>query len=198
MSLVSDAPAGVADVAAVAPGPADPVEILRHIYPPLLATARRLTGSLPQDARDLVQDTLVEMLIRHPNFEGIDRPLGYARTVLFRRAYAGRRRAGREVPLDVLEHLERQAHRDHQDDVAARLATDGALKSLGRRQRACLYLRFVEGLDTREIAAILGCGESTVRSQMARGLRRVRATLEESADRSFSDTDPSPNGRSER
>ena len=113
---------------------------------------------------------------------------------MFRLAYAGRRRATREIPIDVLEHLERPGQPDHQDEVAGRLSTRDALTALGRRQRACLHLRYVEGLDTREIAAVLGCGESTVRSQTARGLSRMREALEEPVE----PDDDHTNGRSDR
>jgi RNA polymerase sigma factor (sigma-70 family) len=175
--------------------PADPVEILRILYPILLGAAVRLDPSRPQDARDLVQEAIVEILARHPNFEGIDHPLGYARTVLYRLAYAGRRRAAREVSVDVLTEMDRIPQGDHQDEVASRLAMHGALEPLGRRQRACLHLRYVEGLGTNEIAAILGCSESTVRSQIARGLRHVRDALEEP---SSDDPAPPPTPRRER
>jgi RNA polymerase sigma factor (sigma-70 family) len=168
--------------------PADPVEILRILYPILLGAAVRLDPARPQDARPLVQDAVVEILVRHPDFEGIDHPLGYARTVLYRLAYAGRRRAAREVPLDVLTEMDRMVQGDHQEEVAARVAMHGALEPLGRRQRACLQLRYVEGLGTPEIAAVLGCSESTVRSQIARGLRRIRGALDEPAP--DPDTDP--------
>jgi hypothetical protein len=87
---------GGADVDPDRPWPSDPVEILRILYPMLVATAGRPQPSRPQDARDLVQEAIVEMLVRYPNFEGIDYPLGYARTVVYRLAYAGRR-AGNAV-----------------------------------------------------------------------------------------------------
>jgi DNA-directed RNA polymerase specialized sigma24 family protein len=40
-------------------------------------------------------------------------------------------------------------------------------------------LRYFEGLHDAEIAAVLGCRTSTVRSQIARGLRRMKLTLDE-------------------
>jgi len=178
-AVASIEPADPVAVDTAPPWPTDPVGILRILYPILLGAALRLDPSRPQDARDLVQDAIVEMLARHPDFVGIDHPLGYARTVLYRLAYAGRRRAAREVPLDVLTDMDRVPQGDHQDDVAARLAMNGALEPLGRRQRACLHLRYVEGMATRDIAAVLGCSESTVRSQLARGLRHVRDALDD-------------------
>lgn len=42
-----------------------------------------------------------------------------------------------------------------------------ALGRLGAKERAALVLRDVEGLSTREVAAILGSSEATVRSQIS-------------------------------
>jgi RNA polymerase sigma factor (sigma-70 family) len=48
---------------------------------------------------------------------------------------------------------------------------------LPRGQRAAVVLRYYEGLPDAEIAAILGCAESTVRSQIHRALASLRAHL---------------------
>ncbi|MFN2625662.1 MAG: RNA polymerase sigma factor, partial [Mycobacteriales bacterium] len=49
-----------------------------------------------------------------------------------------------------------------------------ALAGLGRRQRAVVVLRYYEDRTDHEIAALLGCSESTVRSQAARALAKLR------------------------
>jgi RNA polymerase sigma-70 factor (sigma-E family) len=55
----------------------------------------------------------------------------------------------------------------------------GALLTLPRRQRACLVLRFYEDLPEQEVAQILDCSVGTVKSQVSRGLRRMREELRE-------------------
>ncbi|MCA1825284.1 MAG: sigma-70 family RNA polymerase sigma factor, partial [Frankia sp.] len=52
-----------------------------------------------------------------------------------------------------------------------------ALAGLGRRQRAVVVLRYYEDRTDHEIAALLGCSESTVRSQATRALAKLRAVL---------------------
>ncbi len=52
-----------------------------------------------------------------------------------------------------------------------------ALRRLPARHRAALVLRLAEGLSEREIAAVLGCGVTTVRSLVSRGVRRLRQQL---------------------
>ena len=49
-----------------------------------------------------------------------------------------------------------------------------ALGRLGEKERAALVLRDVEGLSTREVAAILGSSEATVRSQISTARLKVR------------------------
>ena len=43
-----------------------------------------------------------------------------------------------------------------------------------RRQQAALVLRFYEGLDYPDIAAVLGCAQGTARSAVSRGLTALR------------------------
>lgn len=69
--------------------PVDPVATLQYVYPRLTAIARSLVR--PADVEDLVQDSLVELLARHPGFAGIEYPVAYAKRVLLRRV--GRFRA---------------------------------------------------------------------------------------------------------
>jgi RNA polymerase sigma factor (sigma-70 family) len=51
------------------------------------------------------------------------------------------------------------------------------LASLTGREREVFVLRDLEGLDSAEIATILGIGESTVRSFVTLSRRRLRALL---------------------
>ena len=154
----------------------DPVEVVRTGYPRLLAVARRLAASVTE-AEDLVQEAFVETLSRYPGFDGLERPLGYLVTVVYRSAFRHRRAAQREVPLDLQERLERS-----EPDREAPAMVEQALAGLGPKQRACLALRYLCDLDDHEIAVALGCRASTVRSQIARGLARAREGVSDEHD----------------
>jgi RNA polymerase sigma factor (sigma-70 family) len=52
-----------------------------------------------------------------------------------------------------------------------------ALRELPPRMRAAVVLRFFEDLTEQQTAAVMGCSPSTVNTQVARGLARLRATL---------------------
>lgn len=151
----------------------DPVSVLREIYPALLAMARSLVG--PGAAEDVVQEALVQVLARYPRFEGLVSPLAYAKTALARLAYRSWR-AG-EPPSEVPESLADAHGEGFTEDVVLRRIVLAALDGLPRRQRACVYLRFIEGLSDQEVGAVLGCRPSTVRSQTARALKSLRPVL---------------------
>jgi RNA polymerase sigma factor (sigma-70 family) len=154
------------------PGNDDPVVVLQRAYPPLFAMATSLVGS--SQAEDLVQDALVQVLARYPRFAGLRSPLAYSKTVLARLAYRSWRRP--ELPSERLELLS-EAGRNFTDDVVLRAVVLAALEQLPMRQRACVYLRFIEGLDDRQISQVLGCRPVTVRTQTARALKSLRPIL---------------------
>jgi RNA polymerase sigma-70 factor (ECF subfamily) len=52
-----------------------------------------------------------------------------------------------------------------------------ALAQLGEADREVLVLRYLEDLSTRELAAVLGLGESAVKMRQLRALRRLRDLL---------------------
>lgn len=153
----------------------DPAATLRQIYPGLMASARRLVES--DDVADLVQQALVEVLVRHPEFAGLHHPLAYTRTVMVR--IAAKQRRPREVELteNIAARLEPPLHHNG----AQRLGDSSIelrLKELAPKQRACVYLKHVAGLSDREVGTILHCRPSTVRSQAARGIRTLRESVE--------------------
>jgi RNA polymerase sigma factor (sigma-70 family) len=151
----------------------DPVVVLQRAYPPLLAMATSLVGS--SQAEDLVQDALVQVLARYPRFAGLRSPLAYSKTVLARLAYRSWRRP--ELPSERIELPSEASGRNFTDDVVQRAVILAALEQLPTRQRACVYLRFIEGLDDRQISQVLGCRPVTVRTQTARALKSLRPIL---------------------
>jgi len=52
-----------------------------------------------------------------------------------------------------------------------------ALRYLPDKERAAIVLREIEGLDTNEVAVILGSSAATVRTQVSTGRARLRGIL---------------------
>ncbi|GAB7046365.1 SigE family RNA polymerase sigma factor [Catenuloplanes indicus] len=129
-------------------------------------------------AEDLVQEVLARMHRRWHKVTVMESPEAYVRTAIVRQFVSWRRRfSAREA---ILADVPEPAGVDEpQARVAARDQMWQLMAGLPRSQRAVLVLRFYEDLPDDEIAALLGCGQSTVRSQAARALARMRTMLSE-------------------
>jgi RNA polymerase sigma-70 factor (sigma-E family) len=131
----------------------------------LLRLAYALTGDV-RDAEDLVQTALLRCYRR---WGRIDEPDAYLRTVMVR-THVGRRRRP-EYPTAELP--DRAAPPGH--DTEARADVMRLLAALGPRQRAIVVLRYMLDLSDAQIAAHLDITESTVRTQAARALAKLRS-----------------------
>ena len=155
---------------------------------------RRLAARV--DPSDVVQETLAEAARRLPDYLR-DRPLPFypwlrrltadRLAVLHRRhVRAANRAVGREEPPlpdhSALALADRLFAR--QSNPSARLRRQerrervrAALAVLPGPDREVLVLRILEGLPTRETAAVLGMSEVAVRSRQVRALDRLKGLL---------------------
>ncbi|MEV6265373.1 SigE family RNA polymerase sigma factor [Streptomyces sp. NPDC051784] len=127
------------------------------------------------EAEDLVQTTLVKVVLggrRHGRLDNIE---AYARKTLINTYIAARRRFWwRERPYGELPDTV-----GDQADSDTGLMVRAALARLTARQRAVLVLRYWEDLSVQATAELLGMRESTVKSHTARGLAALRAEMAE-------------------
>ena len=129
-------------------------------------------------AEDLVQSVLAKAYPRWSRIVAMQRPEAYLKTVLVNEHLRWwRRRSSREVPAAAPVRQREPVGPDDAGRHASRDAAWELLRSLPKRQRAVLVLRYYEDLPDAEIAAILGCAESTVRSQATRALAALRAAV---------------------
>jgi RNA polymerase sigma-70 factor (sigma-E family) len=127
-------------------------------------------------AEDLVQEVLARVHRRWDRITAMDSPEAYIRTAIVRQFLSWRRRrSAREAILS--EVPEPAAPDEPQQRVLARDQMWRLMAGLPRAQRAVLVLRFYCDLPDAEIARLLGCGESTVRSQASRALARMRTMM---------------------
>jgi len=130
----------------------------------VLGVAYRLLGRM-EDAQDAAQEVFLRFFKNLGRIEGDPKPWLYRVTVNICNDHYRRR-------TSVAEPDERQAdpapnpERILALDERKRLLMEG-LQTLPERERAAVVLREVEGLSTREVAAILGVEEVTVRSQIS-------------------------------
>jgi RNA polymerase sigma-70 factor (sigma-E family) len=149
-------------------------DYVRAQYPALLRFAVVLTGQ-SWLAEDLVSDVLGRAFERWSSIGAMDRPHAYVRRMIVNEHLSWRRRVRRAPTTepDVPEGTVADGTAEH----AERDAMIALLARLPRRQRAAVVLRYYLGLSDAEVAAELGCRESTVRSQIARALRTLRIDL---------------------
>lgn len=127
-------------------------------------------------AEDLVQEVLARLHRRWDRISAMDNAEAYVRTAIVRQFLSWRRRrAYREAVLAEVPEPPPSDGPEHR--ILARDQMWQLLRGLPRAQRAVLVLRFYCDLPDEEIAALLGCGKSTVRSQAARALAQMRTTL---------------------
>ncbi|MFJ7074816.1 SigE family RNA polymerase sigma factor [Streptomyces sp. NPDC098781] len=140
----------------------------------LFRSAYLLCGNR-DEAEDLVQTTLVKVVLggrRHARLDNLD---AYARKTLVNTFIAARRRFWRrEQAYGEVPDLPGQGV-DSDTGVMVR----AALAQLAPKQRAVLVLRYWEDLSVADTAELLGMRESTVKSHTARGLAALRAVMRE-------------------
>ena len=158
--------------------------------PALLRYGFLLAGD-PHTAADLLQEALLRLRAAWERGRGREHPEAYVRTTMSRLHISWWRRLRRE---SVSEWVPDRAIID---PGLSRVEDDTglwqALRTLGRRQRAVLVLRYYENLDDDRIAELLGISRVTVRSQAMRGLRTLRGHLTDQTVTAGAERDPRRN-----
>ena len=153
-------------------------ETILHQYErKVLLTALRLLNRDLEDAKDAAQQVFLRL---HRSLHQLDENRHFA-SWLYR------------ITVNVCRDMLRLRHRrqaaslEEADQAAVPAAAlDGlrrdeqmrmiyaALATLPQRERAAVVLRDIEGLETKQVARILGCREVTVRSQISNARVKIR------------------------
>jgi len=131
----------------------------------------------PTDAEDLVQSTFLAAMLKADGYDGSAPVQGWLYGILWREAAKARRNAARTpdprrldvrsdpAPVEVAAHTELS------------LAVTSALERLPKRYREVLEPALLSSERPEEIALRLGRSSGSVRSQIHRGMRRLRRLL---------------------
>ena len=139
-------------------------EIIALHQQKVLRTAYRLLGRL-EDAQDAAQEVFLRLLKNLHRIEGDPQAWLYRVTVNICNDHHRRKPMVME-PLRELEDAAPDPERVLAEEERKQLLRDGLL-ALPERERAAVVLRDIEGLSTREVAAILRVEEVTVRSHIS-------------------------------
>jgi RNA polymerase sigma-70 factor (ECF subfamily) len=160
--------------------------LYRAHAPRLFGLICRLVGR--EEADDLLQDIFLSAHRKLASYRG-ESSLG---TWLFRLAtnvcidHLRSRRAQlsrRSDPLPAPDAMPAGSQAGPILGVLSRLDLDRAIATLSPGCREVFVLHDVEGLEHREIAALLGISWGTSKSQLHQARRRLRATMAGTADR---------------
>lgn len=171
------APSGVAIGMRMDARDAEYADFVRSRTHALLRSAYLLTGD-QHLAEDLVQEALARTHRAWARLERESNAEAYARKVMYHTQVSFWRRPKVAEVLpgdDLVAHAGR--HDDPADGAAHRLVLHRALLRLSARQRAVVVLRYLDDHTEQEAADLLGVSVSTVRTQCARALDRLRALV---------------------
>ena len=131
-------------------------------------------------AQDVVQDVMVRAHDRWRRISAMEHPEAYLKRMIVNDYLSWRRRSRRLVPLEAARLAGILAPApDHARDHGERDALIRRVAALPARQRTVIALRFFDGRSDAEIATLLDCAESTVRSTASRALATLRVALSE-------------------
>ena len=147
----------------------------------------RAVGGREADADDLAQEIFLKVYRGLPGFRGdstfrtwlyrvainVIRTHRRGRSILERLGFSSR--SGRPDEEDVMEQL--PAPGNLEVEALHRDAIDKALAQLSPDLREAVTLRDIEGLEYREMAAVLDLPIGTVMSRISRGRQRLRPLL---------------------
>lgn len=126
-----------------------------------------------QDAQDAVQDTLCRYMERAPLFRGVEHEKAWLIKVAANRCRDIHRSRMRH-PTVELENISEYCEMPEQSEVV------GELMKLPEKLKEVIFLHYIEGYKTEEIAQMLDITVNAVKKRMQRGRKMLRLSLEES------------------
>ncbi|XVV13205.1 SigE family RNA polymerase sigma factor [Actinoplanes sp. CA-131856] len=156
---------------------ADYAHFVRARSHALLRSAYLLTGD-QHLAEDLVQEALARTHRAWARLERPEHAEAYCRKVMYHAQVSfWRRPKVAEVFPSDFEPDQRRGADDPAEAAVERLMLRRALLTLTAKQRAVIVLRFFEDHTEVEAAQMLGVSVSTVKTQTARALDKLRALM---------------------
>lgn len=125
-----------------------------------------------EDAEDVVQETFIKYLQKHPGFQSSEHEKAWFIRVATN-ASRDRRRSSffrTSVSLDEISEY---------SDTQEQLQVLEELMRLPSRYKTVLYLHYIEGYRLKEIANITGMTEGAVKTALFRGRERLKMELKE-------------------
>ena len=191
MNAVPEAPArGLAETirAAQAGDEASFEALMEATQRKVAVLAHRMLGSA-DEARDVVQEVYLRVYRSLGSFRADENFHGWLYRITLNVCRDAARKRRRAVPLPENDAVLPPALVTPDASESAAFAAQRAallaraLATLPEKERRAIVLRDLEGLETREVARILGSSPITVRTQIWSGRKRLHAFLVRAAGR---------------
>ncbi len=160
--------------------------LLASYMPQLYRVALRVLDT-PQDAEDALQDGLVQVVQHFREFEGRSRLSTWLTRIVINAALMRLRRSRPEVMTSIDQKFDQEALSladttadpgPNPEEICAQEELLQILKrklsSLPAAHGSAFWLRYVQGMSTREAAQAMGVPEGTVKSHVHRARLRLR------------------------
>jgi RNA polymerase sigma-70 factor (ECF subfamily) len=135
-----------------------------------------LSGSATA-AEELAQDAFVAALRDWDRVGRLEDPSAWIRRVVANRSVSRIRRLVLET-----RHIRREPDRHWSPGAGVDLDVWREVRRLPKRQAQAITLHYLHDLPRREVAAILGCSEETVKTHLDRGRRTLANRLGEESE----------------
>ncbi len=158
-------------------------DLVERFWNELVALARGVLAT-DADAEDMVQDALVHAWQRLWTLRSPESFGAWVRRIVTRRCLTRARRQRPQQPIETIEAGEALSPEAEQLTMADprpghRVDAARLLAALAPKQRAALYLTWIEGCTDQEAGRAMGLRPATVRVHRFRGLKRLRQLTEE-------------------
>ena len=152
-------------------------ELVESHYGTLVRYATMLTGSRP-DAEDIVHDALIAVFGKRRNLPNVGAAEGYVRRAIANKFLDRARKGGRERLAFRRVAAEPEVPVPGPEGRAAdRSSIDQAMALLTPQERACVAMRYMDQLSTREAAVALGISEGSVKRYVYDGVRKLSSAI---------------------
>jgi RNA polymerase sigma factor (sigma-70 family) len=131
------------------------------------------------EAQDMLQEGFIRVFEKLPQYKGTGSLEGWVRRIVVHTCISAYRKKAFQQERFGLEHLP-----EHSVDAVVleelnRSTLLGLVSELPEGYRMVFNLFAIEGYDHSEIASLLGCGESTSRSQLAKARRMLQKRIQQ-------------------
>ena len=149
---------------------------LETLRPQLLSQATHIVGD-QDDAEDVVQESLLRLLVHRREWEHYSSLEALCRTVVHHQAIDFLRRTRPRAEIEEADRLLAPSTEDEIEHAEVQALLTSAIDSLPTKQRLIFRLKEVEGYEVEEIARIAGLSPEAIYNNLSRARSALRSRL---------------------